>query len=924
MSRLRFAAFLLIAACAASPLMAEDYYLAPASRIAPELDRSLNRNYYQYPTRLVHVDGGGEAYVAMGQRLRAMIKGLDNDTRRLLTSGWVVCIRCDGDLPAEARFLEEQQGPLTTVKIRAADFQKTDKLVFLGCQRESYARVLRQGHTGSAWFRYQVRQLDKQIGFEDARDLNGNRRFFGNRGSSVTETFALASGGRALSENLQLGRQLPNPRDLAAESTVDISEISGITVKEFDWREYVKDIDPDVDPLAKFIPHDQHAVFFKDFPALVRFADEAAEQGTPILRLAEPQGIDAMVRQRYETQLGLSLDGLAELIGPQLIDTVAITGGDPYFRTGTDVAVMFSSKQMVALQALLGVQTQLRAEQDPAAQRVSGKLKGGTPYNGMKSPDDRIRSYLAVIGDAVVVANSLTQLERLEAVAQGKTPSMGSLDEYRYFRHRYPRSQENESGLVVVTDATIRRWCGPKWRIATSRRTRAAAALLDLQSQYLGQLAAGNLPSGREIIASYESTGTTKFVTSSSGLRSDSYGDMRFQTPIDEMELPRVTPEERRLYERWRDGYQSNWSNYFDPIAIRFLVDDSDVGLDMTVMPLIDFSRYREMVSISKGATLQENAGDPHPESILHWTLAINTESPIVKQGADMARNFTAVTVNPLSWLGDDLSLYIDQDPLWAKMADLNSESELEEFFLDNLDGIPFAAHFDVKSAMRLTLFLTAVRSMLDQVAPDMLVWTPVKHNERSYVRITLSEQGKAQNFDEVDDLALYYAVSGKSFTVSLSEAVIKRAIDRDVARIAGKEIPHSRQQLGGNLAFHVEGSTLPMIAKLLSNDYQRAMQRVAFSNIPILNEWKQRFPDRDPVEFHREFWQQRLVCPGGGKYVWNEEYQTMESTVYGHPAVPKTGPGLPPTLTQFEHGDFGLTFEEDGLRARVQLKRKQ
>ena len=62
-------------------------------------------------------------------------------------------------------------------------------------------------------------------------------------------------------------------------------------------------------------------------------------------------------------------------------------------------------------------------------------------------------------------------------------------------------------------------------------------------------------------------------------------------------------------------------------------------------------------------------------------------------------------------------------------------------------------------------------------------------------------------------------------------------------------------------------------------------------SNLPALNEWKRLFPDRDPVAVHREVWGVTLVCPGGGNYVWNEKYATMESTVYGHPGQPKSGP---------------------------------
>jgi len=100
-------------------------------------------------------------------------------------------------------------------------------------------------------------------------------------------------------------------------------------------------------------------------------------------------------------------------------------------------------------------------------------------------------------------------------------------------------------------------------------------------------------------------------------------------------------------------------------------------------------------------------------------------------------------------------------------------------------------------------------------------------------------------------------------------------------------------------------------------------MQRLAWRSLPILNEWKSLFPDRDPVDVHQRAWKVRLVCPGGGTYVWNDAWKTMESTVYGHPGEPKVGPKAPPALEAIERGDFGLTFEEQGLRARVRLERK-
>ena len=55
----------------------------------------------------------------------------------------------------------------------------------------------------------------------------------------------------------------------------------------------------------------------------------------------------------------------------------------------------------------------------------------------------------------------------------------------------------------------------------------------------------------------------------------------------------------------------------------------------------------------------------------------------------------------------------------------------------------------------------------------------------------------------------------------------------------------------------------------------------------------------------------------------WQKLWQTMESTVYGHPGNPKSGPPMPATLSVLDLAGAGLTFEENGLRARVELERR-
>ena len=83
-------------------------------------------------------------------------------------------------------------------------------------------------------------------------------------------------------------------------------------------------------------------------------------------------------------------------------------------------------------------------------------------YLGVVSPDRSVCSYVAALDQVVLVSNSLYQLGYLVNVAKGKKPALASQDEYIFFRDRYARSEKEDAALLVLTDATIRRWCGPQ------------------------------------------------------------------------------------------------------------------------------------------------------------------------------------------------------------------------------------------------------------------------------------------------------------------------------------------------------------------------------------------------------------------------------------------------------------------------------
>ncbi len=804
----------------------------------------------------------------------------------------------------------------------AADRGREDlREKFLRTKLQHYEMLMSRDAPGTAWFRHQVQETRKELGLRG--EVGDDRRnAFRLPGRSLEDTYALVSGGRAVSENLQLERMLPATE--ADPPTIALESIEGVTVKAFDWTSMIKDAKPKRDSLARLIPDDQYAIFLPSFQAMVALADHAGEQGTLVLQAAEPRAEDARVRQRYERQLGLGLNQLAHMLGPTMIDSVALTGADPYLRTGADVAVLFEAKDVKALRELIDAQVALSVGTQSTASAIEGNI-AGVSYTGYRSADRSICSYVATLGNAVVVTNSPAQLERLVRVSKGEQPSLDSLDEYTFFRDRYPLGDANETGFLILSDNTIRKWCSPRWRIAASRRVRAAALMAEMQSDHLDRLVHREIATG-PLHSAFALPDAGEFTLGPDGVQSSVYGTLEFLTPILELDVAKVTKSEAELYQRWRAGYERNWSNFFDPIAVQFHASSKKLAVDLTVMPLIEFSDYRQLVAISRGAVIGEHSGDPHAESLAHGIFALNTDAEVVKQGANMA--VTIAKVDPLSWIGQSIALYADDDPLWTEFAKLDDEKEIQAFTLANAFRLPIAANIEVKNGFKLIAFLAGVRAFIEQSAPGMTVWETLDYKGQAYVKVSPSERAKSGN--PWDKMALYYVPGGESLVVSISEDVLKRAIDRQIDRrekiAAGEPVTRvGLPWLGENFCVTVDGRLLKLLQKWtwIGTAYQSQMQPLSWGNLAILNEWHARYPDQDPVGIHQRFWQRKLICPGGGEYQWNERWQTMESTVYGHPGEPRQGTSLPTTLQSITSGNFGQTFEENGLRARVQLTRE-
>jgi hypothetical protein len=852
------------------------------------------------------LDGAGEAYLDFSGK-----NEWDRDPRHPLRCAF----RLPDDAPAAGRLFVAKadhsgfEARRFAIPAGAADTAAKD--AFLEIAEEHYQELLDRGIPGAAWFRHQADTYRRARAKSPGAPSRGTPGvgWMARRPEGLEDSLDLFSGERALAENLDLDRTLRIP--VEGDPTIDVATIEGVTTRAMDWKALIAGMKPDLDPLAAWIPADQHAVFFPSFQAMVRVFDEIDRAGTPLVEFASSRAEDQKTKERYQEQLCLPLSSVSRLVGPAVVESVAITGSDPFLPSGTDLALIFRCKDAALLEKLVQARhLEARAKGAKPVEGSAGKLA----YAGVRSDDRRISSYLARSADTIVVANSPAALERIAAATEGRATALAAADEYVWFRDRYKRSDASESALLVLTDATIRRWASPAARIGDARRIRVAAAMAEVHARHADALATGRIGAGTSA-AEPDLPSTADLVWEKEGVRSPVHGTPTFLTPLIERPVTRVSAEEKQAYEAFRRTFQDRWRAFFDPIALRLSFTDGKLGADLSVMPLVVESEYKDFRDLTLDATLAPTAGDPHSGTLFHFAMAFGKRSPLSRLFSREAGPFAQqLGADPLGWIGGGVALYADQDPFWKELSD---QKDRNEFMEGNVYRLPLALHVDVKDPLKLAAFLTGLRAMADGAAPGMVRWETKTWHEQAYVRIAPAEGVDLPN------AAITYAAMPDAFVLSLREEVVQRAIDRRLERKQGKsDAGGGKAWLGSSLALRIERDAIALLADTWTGSAGDELRRTAWAALPILNEWKRLFPGEDPVAVHERVFGTRLGSPGGGTFAWNDAMQTMETSDYGCPAAPKSGPQVPAVFDSVLRGDFGLSFEGEGLRARVELER--
>jgi len=104
-----------------------------------------------------------------------------------------------------------------------------------------------------------------------------------------------------------------------------------------------------------------------------------------------------------------------------------------------------------------------------------------------------------------------------------------------------------------------------------------------------------------------------------------------------------------------------------------------------------------------------------------------------------------------------------------------------------SLGRLPVGLYCEVKNSLGVAAFLTAVHAYADQSAPQMTVWK-ISNTRAGLCKIVPSKTSLESEPDE--NWTVYYAVTPDSLTVTLSEDLLKRALDRQIAGAARTRRP--------------------------------------------------------------------------------------------------------------------------------------
>ncbi|TXD35163.1 hypothetical protein FRC98_16970 [Lujinxingia vulgaris] len=735
----------------------------------------------------------------------------------------------------------------------------------------AYFRKLSFGLTGEPNFftfaRHRLDALEQQNAAENGPMAIPQRT---TRQHILHETMATYSGLRSVEETLQIDRAFFSRAAPASEQTIDLETIEGVGLAEHPWQEMIAELgqQPTIEPLASSVPDDMAYVHVHDLRAFVRLAGEVETWIAPIIQALENKAGSRHLMQRYETMLGIERSGLSEHLGHLAAHGVAVATTDPFLREGGDLSLLFHVRDRDLLnQALTRYEAALRKTHPTLSERVVEA--GEHSVRVLSTPDGAVRQHRLELGDVLILSTSMDALQRFIDVAEGQRAPLSESGDFRYMRALYPFDKAAEDAFVFIGDRFVEHTVSPRVRILLGRRMQARADLAAVNNAALlfGWLEGRSPADGAELVASgllretelAHADGQPISYTPAVGA-SSAWGNLASMTPILELSIDRVTPDEQEVYEAFRQGYLSNWQTLIDPIAARLTFDQAQghIGVDARMLPLVNNSEYERLAELVG----QRAVSAPGLDGALQWTLAVGDDASLRRDLNRAALQMTGNSDLGLDWLGDWVMLgAYDRSGIWdlatlqrliqsADNRHFGSTRSPNEELLEILPTLPLYLGAHVANPAVLAATLSALRAFVESTAPGLLRWEQAEPYRET--PITTIRTAEAAGPVGLNDLKLHYTVAGGVFLMSFNMPTLEALIDAGLDGNFSQASPENADELLMQTMFTYDPApgTSWLERTLLGLLETRAMEsdRMASRSWYLLGQGLGELPEADPA----------------------------------------------------------------------------
>ena len=437
------------------------------------------------------------------------------------------------------------------------------------------------------------------------------------------DLFNLFSGALAVQESLQLEAMRTGSRPVADTAEIDVTTLSGPTLRGHPWAKMLQGKTPTISLLAKSVPYDQYFVLFHSLEKLLQATEVGHDWGMHLFQQAQQDSRKQHLSGSMKKQLAIETHKLARPFYQMVVAEVALTGNDLYFREGNDVTLLFRLKKPKIFRARMDAYLDNAEKAHADSRRSKGKYLG-VPFVHLSAADREVHVFSAWPADDLHVrSNSRLGLERVLEAIRGKKPDgtpverLGDSLEYRYIRTLMPSGAPEEDGFVYLSDPFIRRLVGPVIKLTEKRRLvcfnhmqmigHAALLFATEQGRWprsLKEIATAHCSPyefGSDAIACPDGGRYSFKAEYATGVCSR-HGRPGRLVPCAEIPVTRITRQEANEYAAFRLNYDQYWRRYFDPIAVRIDIEPKRHRLETIILPLIDNSVYTGLSQLLAGA----------------------------------------------------------------------------------------------------------------------------------------------------------------------------------------------------------------------------------------------------------------------------------------------------------------------------------